>query len=170
MNQNDAEHHDMSEDNTAGEEKMTPVSEAIRYRKRAQQAEKQLAELTEELSQQRQRAETLDQQLSTVRRQQLLREALAAAGATDMEAAMLLGQSRLEGDEGADIAGVVEQLCAEKAYLFAAPGDRPGSGKTAGVRHRADSRISLDGAATRAAKSGNRADMQEYLRLRRAYV
>lgn len=170
MSQNDLDNHEPSDDNRTAEEKTVPVAEAIRYRKRAQQAEKQLAELNEELSQQRQRAETLDNQLSAMQRQQTLHAALAEAGATDMEAAMLLAEARLGANENADADAVVEQLRSEKAHLFAAPQQSPALSKTAAVRHRNGGRTSLDTAAAKAAQSGSRADMQEYLRMRRAYV
>lgn len=170
MSQNDVDNHDMSDDNGTADEKTVPVSEAIRYRKRAQQAEKQAAELAETLAQERQRIAALDQQLTAAQRQQTLRDALTAAGATDLEATMLLAQSRMDADGDADAASVVEQLRSDKAHLFAAaPGDAA-PGRTAGLRHRTDGRGALDSAAVRAARSGSRADMQDYLRTRRQFV
>lgn len=90
MSQTDSVNHGMSEDNGIAEDKTVPVSEAIRYRKRAQQAEKQLAELAESLSQARQHAAELDAQLAAQQRQQTLLETLTAAGATDLETTLLL--------------------------------------------------------------------------------
>ena len=49
MSPNEVVPHDLSEDNGNADDRMVPVSQAIRYRKRAQQAEKQLVELTDEL-------------------------------------------------------------------------------------------------------------------------
>lgn len=170
MSQNDVDNHDVSDDNGNADEKTVPVSEAIRYRKRAQQAEKQAAELAETLAQERQRIATLDQQLTAAQRQQTLRDALTAAGATDLEATMLLAQSRLEADGQADVSAVVEQLRSDKAHLFAAETGDAAPTKTAGLRHRTDGRGALDSAAARAARSGSRADMQEYLRTRRQFV
>ena len=170
MSQNDVEHHDLSDDNGSENEKTVPVTEAIRYRRRAQQAEKQLAEAQEELSQQRQHAEGLSEQLSAIKRQAALREALAEAGAVDMEAAMLLAQARLAEDNDAEPTAVIEQLRTDKAYLFAASQGTPATGKTAGLRHTVDPRAALHTAAQRAADSNSRTDMQAYLQARRAYV
>ena len=78
--------------------------------------------------------------------------------------------SRLEAGGDADVASVVEQLVADKAHLFAASAGDAAPVKTAGVRHRTDGRGALDSAAARAAQSGSRADMQDYLRTRRQYV
>lgn len=98
-------------------ERLVPVSEAIRYRKRAQAAEKELSELKELHDTQARELEQLKEQV----------EAEAAANAASMTQ------------------GVKET-------------------RTGGARNR------LEAAATRAAESGKRADVQEYLRLRRNYV
>ncbi|NLK42365.1 MAG: hypothetical protein GX298_09975, partial [Planctomycetes bacterium] len=95
MSQTDGEHLDVSEDNGNENEKLVPVTEAIRYRKRAQQAEKQLAEVQEQLSFQREQAAGLGEQLEALQRQNALREALIAAGTSDLETTLLLGQARL---------------------------------------------------------------------------
>ncbi len=152
------------------DEKTVPVAEAIRYRKRAQQAEKQLAEAQEELSQQRQHVEGLSEQLSAIKRQAALREALAEAGAVDMETAMLLAQARMTEDNDAEPTTVIEQLRSDKAYLFATPQRLAATSKTAGLRHTVNPGSTLQTAAQRAAESNSRADMQAYLQARRAFV
>jgi len=169
MSQNDVEHRGLSEDN-GNEEKTVPVSEAIRYRKRAQQAEQQLAEVQEALSQQRQQAEGLNQQLSALQQQHALREALHEAGTTDPETTLLLAQARLAADETDDAASVVQQLRRDKPHLFAASVNTAAPDKTAGLRHRSNGNEALNSAAARAAQSGSRTDLQHYLRVRRAYV
>ncbi len=169
MSQNDVEHHDLSEDN-GNAEKTVPVSEAIRYRKRAQQAEQHLAEVQDQLSQQRQQTEQLNQQLSALHQQQALREALHEAGTTDPETTLLLAQARLAADETEDAASVVQQLRRDKPHLFAASVNTAAPDKTAGLRHRRDGNEALTSAAARAAQSGNRADLQQYLRMRRRHV
>ena len=44
MSEKELEHQEVSED-TGGEDRLVPVGEAIKYRKRAQAAEKELSEL-----------------------------------------------------------------------------------------------------------------------------
>ena len=151
-------------------DKTVPVAEAIRYRKRAQSAEKALAEAQEALLQQRQAAEGLGEQLAAVRQEQALRAALTAAGTTDLETTLLLARARLDEDESADVEAVIEQLRSDKAHLFAADKQDAAPVRTAVLKHRSDPASTLDSAATQAAHSGSRADMQAYLRLRRNYV
>lgn len=169
MSQTDGEHLDVSEDNGNENEKLVPVTEAIRYRKRAQQAEKQLAEVQEQLSFQREQAAGLGEQLETLQRQNALREALIAAGTSDLETTLLLGQTRLAAEATNDAASVVQQLCIDKPHLFAKTANVPAPGKTAALRHRPDGKETLDNAAMRAVQSGSRADVQKYLQVRRRY-
>ncbi len=55
------------QEETGVSEKLVPVSEAIRYRKRAQAAEKELGELKERLEQQGGEAEQLKQTIETLK-------------------------------------------------------------------------------------------------------
>jgi len=66
---------------------------------------------------------------------------------------------------------VIEQLKKEKQYLFA-EGDRAaGAKKTSGVRDRVHNKhAALERAAKKAATTGNRADLQEYLKVRRSFM
>ena len=88
----------------------------------------------------------------------------------DLEATTLLAQARLEADDSAEVASVVQQLRRDKTYLFAEAKHDAAPVKTAGVKHRSDGTNALDSAAVQAARSGSRTDVQEYLRLRRNYV
>jgi hypothetical protein len=153
--------------------KLVPVAESIRYRKRAQSAEKKAEVLSEQLAQAKSQLTKLSEQLSSVQTEQKLMHKLAAAGTVDMETAVLIAKARLQGDEEADLEGVVEQLKKEKQYLF----DRNSDGstvkvtKTAGARQRVtNSQATLERAAKKAATTGNRTDLQEYLRLRRNFL
>jgi hypothetical protein len=114
----------------AGVEKLVPVSEAIRYRRRAQAAEKELGELKESYEKQEQELAALKEQAETL--ENTARQSLAAA-----------------------------------------PGSSPGNNhKTQAVKEARTmgTRSMLQHAAKQAAGSGSRADVQEYLRLRRQYV
>ena len=70
--------------------KLVPISESIRYRKRAQSAEKLSESLTEQLGQARDENEQITEQLEQVRLENDLMQRVIAAGAVDVEAAMLL--------------------------------------------------------------------------------
>jgi len=96
---------------------------------------------------------------------------LAEAGARDIETAVLVGMSRLMSSDGANVQAVVEEMKKEKAYLFG-DGDqkepRQLPRRTDGAKQRRESAAdALQRAAKRAAASGSRQDLQEYLRLRR---
>jgi hypothetical protein len=152
--------------------KLVPVAESIRYRKRAQSAEKKAEALSEELAEAKAKASEMATKLSNIQVEQELTRKLATAGAVDLETAVLLAEAKVGAGGQADLDGVVEQLKKEKQYLFA--GQQPAAAtatKTAGAKDRMqNSQSILERAAKRAATTGNRADLQEYLRLRRSFV
>jgi hypothetical protein len=151
--------------------KLVPVAESIRYRKRAQSAEKKVEALAEELAEAKTQAAKMSEQLKNVQTEQKLMRKLAAAGALDVEAAVLIARARIEDEPEADLDGVIEQLKKEKQYLFTNTGGTATAKKTAGAKERvASSQTILDTAARRAATTGNRADLQKYLRLRRNFI
>ncbi len=152
--------------------KLVPVAESIRYHKRAQSAEKKNEKLSAELEQTKAELSEAAEQLASIKTEQELIRKLSAAGASDLEAAVLLAKSRLEGSDNKDVDGCVEQLKKEKQYLFGRAGTvNLTVKKTAGVKSRTggqSGRIAgLEQAAKRAAGSGDRKDLQEYLKLRR---
>ena len=149
--------------------RLVPVAESIRYRKRAQSAEKKLEVLAEQLAQAQTQTAQLSEQLNSVQAEQKLVRQLAAAGAVDLETAMLIAKARMQGQTQVDATGVIEQLKKEKQYLFGGAGAAPA--KTAGARDRLTSNETiLERAAKKAATSGSRADLHEYLRLRRNFL
>ena len=151
--------------------RLVPVAESIRYRKRAQSAEKKLEVLAEQLAQAQTQTAQLSEQLSSVQAEQKLVRQLAAAGAVDLETAVLIAKARMQGQSQADVAGVIEQLKKEKQYLFGGGGGGATPAKTAGARDRVTSNETiLERAAKKAATTGSRADLHEYLRLRRNFL
>ncbi len=170
LSEDNAEH--VSDENL----KLVPVGESIRYRRRAQSAEKKAETLAEELAQAKTQISEMNEQLGNIQLEQKLVKKLSAAGVVDLEAAVLVAKARLTkggfdkltaGDE-ADLDGCVEQLKKEKQYLFGGSSNVTTSKKTAGARDRqANAQTGLERAAKRAAKSGSRTDLQEYLKLRR---
>jgi len=161
-----------SEDNA----KFVPVAESIRYRKRAQGAEKKVEELSTQLAEAKTEAAKLSEQLRDIETEQKLLRKLAAAGAVDLEAAVVIAKSRCDDSSGTDVDSVIEQLKKEKQYLFSGPGWGSGSGgntakKTAGAKEKvADGHTILEAAAKRAVTTGNRIDLHRYLRLRRNFL
>ena len=151
--------------------RFVPVSESIRYRKRAQSAEKKAESLAEQLAEARSQAAKLSEHLSDLQIEHELMHKLAAAGAVDLEAAVLMAKSRVAGRDNADLNGVVEQLKKEKQYLFGGASVPAAARKTAGAKERLqNSRTILETAAKKAATSGNRTDLHEYLKLRRNFL
>jgi len=160
-------------------EQLVPVSEAIRYRKRAQAAEQQVQELRARSGQQEREQQEMAARLTAARREAELTREMMKAGAVDVEAGVLLAGRRLEarseGDDERSIGEVISELRRERPWLFREAGSDGGggaAGPTAGVRGRqAGGQATLGrlgGLAQRAQESGTRRDMQEYLRLRRA--
>jgi predicted nucleic acid-binding Zn-ribbon protein len=158
---------EFSEETETHDEKLVPVMESIRYRRRAQTAEKRAAELETALTQSRSLNEQLEKQVKAAQVEQELMRRLAAEGTKDLETAVLIAKSRLNGTADPDIDAVIEKLRREKQFLFAQR-DAAAGGKTAGVRERGSGAPSqLDRAAKAAASTGRRSHLQEYLKLRR---
>lgn len=173
MNQIENENLSTSEEETAQDPKLVPVVESIRYRKRAQSAEQRAALLEEELTQSQATISHLNDQLHDIQADQELSSELAIAGATDIETAVLLVKAKLEKEPKADATTVISRLRKEKRYLFAdnVRGNVTAAEKTAGARDKIPSATSaLQRAAKKASNTGSRADLQEYLKLRRNFV
>lgn len=166
MSQIDHEEDVLSETNA----KLVPVSEAIRYRKRAQTAEKENEILAEELADTKAERDQMAEQLSDVESERELIHKLASAGAVDMETAVLVAKVRLESDSEIDLDGCIEQLKKQKRYLFESGSKAVGARRSSPAKEHESHSRSLESAAKRAATSGSRTDLQEYLRLRRNFV
>ena len=170
MSQNDTEIESSDEQEQRGE-KLVDVSEAIRYRKRAQIAEQKKTLLEQELAEQRSEVEKLSKNVSQMTVERQLIEKFVSAGVRDLEAAVIIGRNRLEKDSQVTAEDVVEQIRKEKSYLF---NDGPAatvSAKTSGVKDKLSGTTgTLERAAKKAIKSSSRADLQEYMRTRRNFV
>jgi hypothetical protein len=165
----------LSEDITGASDndnmKLVPVTESIRYRKRAQSAEKKVEALMEQLAEAKLQVKSVSEQLSDIQAEQKLTRKLAAAGTVDMETAVLLAKAKMEGQMEADLDSVIEQLKNEKQYLFGSVSGAVTVKKTAGAKERmTNNQTVLERAAKKAATTGNRTDLQEYLKLRRNFL
>jgi hypothetical protein len=149
------------------EVKLVPVGESIRYRKRAQGAEKRVEELAGELADARAEATRLADEMKATQREQELMRRLASEGTRDLEAAMLIVKARLAGTDKADLNGVVEQLKKEKQYLFGEKTSGSVAVRTSPAKEQRNGAGALERAAKRAAGTGSRSDLQEYMRKRR---
>jgi hypothetical protein len=170
MAENDLDNQVTSEDEGLGSEKLVPVSESIRYRKRAQNAEKRISSLEQQLDEALEQNKQLTEQLSGKELEQELIRKLTTAGAGDLETAVLLAKTRLRESGDAEVDSVIEQLRKDKGFLFSDIRSGAAS-KTAGVKAESPSgQRGLERAAKKAAASGNRVDLQEYLKVRRQFV
>lgn len=146
-------------------DRLVPVSEAIRYRRRAQQAEQQFEQMRRELEQTRQRLAETDAQVTRLERRQRIDQLLAESDTIDMQAARLLTESAIEAMDEPDVEAAVADLRRHKPYLF-------GRSSLAGAPTMGtDGVIEADVVSTaqqEATTSGHRRDLLRYLRLRRA--
>ena len=153
------------EEATADQDRLVPVTEAIRYRKRAQAAEQQLTGLQAQLDEAQQRVEQAEQTISSLERRQRIDALLAEADAIDIDAARLLTEAAVQSMDEPDVAEAVEDLRRHKPFLF-----QPDSGQVDGLAL-APQIEGLDDplaqAAEQAQHSGDRRDLLRYLRLRR---
>jgi len=171
MTEFDQKVENVSEDTSMGEEKFVPVAEAIRYRRRAQAAEKELAETQRKLQETETQKSQLEQQLSRTKQEQSLKGKLLAAGAADAETVLLVVKDRLAQDEKADTDKVIEQLRREKPYLFETLSGTTTFSATRGTKDKlAATQQSLKTAATKAAQTAGRTELMEYMKNRRKFV
>ena len=124
-----------------------------------------------QLAQANQQIAQMSRDLEDLQIAQKLTHKLAAAGAIDLEAAVLVAKARIGDTAQADIDACVAQLRKEKAYLFGGSTETTASRKTASARDRATTgQTALEQAAQKAAKTGSRADLHHYLKLRRNFL
>ena len=121
-----------------------------------------------QLAEANQRIAQMSRELDNLQTEQKLTHKLAAAGVIDLETAVLVAKARTNGKDPAQIDACIAQLRKEKAYLFGPPADATASRRTAGVKDRTTAcGTALEQAAQKAAQTGSRADLLQYLRLRR---
>ena len=159
------------EEDSPQEERLVPMSESIRYRKRAQSAERKVAMLEEEVAKAKSQNEELCEKVGRIELENRLVTKLISAGVSDLEAAVSIAKARMEGRSDSDVDDVVEQLRSEKQYLFLSGDLSASPSKTSGVKQKNSGGQSIvERAAQRAARSGHRGDLLEYLKLRRGVM
>ncbi len=150
--------------NTA--DKLVPVGEAIRYRKRAQAAEQQLERLNEELRDVGVKLDEANQTITGLERRQQADALLLDADAIDLEAARLLTEQAVLTMDEPDIKMAVDDLRRHKPYLFRHRHDPDHSAMAPAIQ--STGHDPAEQAAQNAARTGDRRDLLRYLRLRRA--
>ena len=150
---------------SAEQDKLVPVAEAIRYRKRAQAAEQQLEALRAQLDQAHQRFEQAEQTIDSLERKQRIDALLTEADAIDIDAARLLTEAAVQGMDEPDVAEAVDDLRRHKPFLFHP--DASGAAGLALAPQIQGHDDPLAQAAEQAQHSGDRRDLLRYLRLRR---
>lgn len=171
MSEVDSVSQGLSEDESLGADRLVPVGESIRYRKRAQTAERKLQEISEQLSESKVDGEKLKVELEAMRLDRKLSSCLVSAGVNDLETAMLVARERMDGKGVEDVDSVVEQVRNEKVYLFGGFEMPAAAERTSGIKDRSSAgKGVLESVAKRAAVSGSRSDVQEYMRVRRRFV
>jgi len=144
-------------------DKLVPVGEAIRYRKRAQTAEQQLGELHDRLADLQSRFDDSQQTITSLERRQKIDALLTDSDAIDLEAARLLTEISVSQMDEPDVIAAVSDLRRQKPYLFR---HRPSLTHSAMSPH-IDAPSTQQAAAERAVATGDRRDLLDYLRLRR---
>jgi hypothetical protein len=126
---------------------------------------------TEQLAEANHKIAQMSHDLDELQKEQRLTHKLAAAGAVDLETAVLVARARMEGKPPADMDGCVAQLKKEKAYLFGGPTETAAPRRTVPAKDRgAAGATALEQAAQKAAQTGSRADLHHYLKLRRSLL
>lgn len=149
--------------------RLVSVSEAIRYRKRAQAAERDLAQTRARLEEATRQAQAAQQRLAQVERRAAIDAGLVESGATDLEAARLLVESALNEGE-ADVAAAIENVRRRRPQMFRTNHSAPRHTAAMGpaVRTTPETGRDLDRAAIAARRSGHNADVMHYMNLRRS--
>lgn len=150
------------------DDKQVPVSEAIRYRKRAQAAEQQLGEVQSQMQAMQAKYDEAQQTITQLERRQRIDALLAESEAIDLDAARLLTERAVQEMDEPDVQAAVADLRRHKPYLFR---KRTSEGH-GGMAPRLDDEAmpAAEDLAHRAAVSGDRRDLLRYLRLRRQHT
>lgn len=150
------------------ESRTVPVTEAIRYRKRAQHAEQQLHDTQQELQALSTQLAEAQAGLAKLERSRTLDALLHEAEAIDLEAARALVEPQLDADDSPlVVAQLVTDLRRRKPYLFRHHAEAAFADAMAPHADPAEEQDPLHASAERALETGRRRDLLAYLRLRR---
>lgn len=149
---------------------LVPVTEAKKYRKRAQSAEQSLRDVEEQLNEKDKRVEELEQTITELERKQRIDALLIESEAIDLEAARLLTEVAVRQMDEPDVVSAVAELKRTRPFLFRAVYQSRANGSGAMSARTESNRRAVtdaDQAAAEATETGQRNDLLRYLRLRR---
>ncbi len=142
-----------------------PVAQAMRYRKRAQQAEQELAMVKSKLDEMQSQLSASKQTIDQLERRQRIEAELAEEEALDVEAARLLTEVAVQQMREPDVKLAVADLKRHKPWLF---GQKRGATAGAMPARKMSAQVpEALVAAEKAASTGDRRDLLRYLKLRR---
>lgn len=152
-------------DDPTSDEKVVPLSELIRARRRAQEAEAQAIALQDRVVELEKVLAEARSAMDAIERRQQIDLALLEADAIDLESARLLTELALGQMDDSDIHAAVNELRQRKPFMFNARRSRLGSAMSGTPRQAADS---LADVAEEAARTGDRKALLRYLQIRRS--
>ncbi len=151
-------------ENENASEKLVPVTEAIRYRRRAQAAEQSLQEMRSTLDKMKSDLDAANQTIDRLDRRGKIDALLREADTIDLEAGRLLTEIAIDSMAQPDVRAAVDELRRAKPYLF----HRRASNASGALAPAAEESFSPTHAAAQdALHTGDRRDLLRYLRLRR---
>ena len=145
-------------------DRLVPVTEAIRYRKRAQSAEGQIDQIKGALQDAKAELTQARRTIDGLERRQRIDQMLAESDTVDIEVARLLTEVAVEMMEEPDVRAAIDDLRRQKPYLFRR---RESQTSAMTARPKKGGSHPADDAAAHAATTGDRRDLLAYLRLRR---
>ncbi len=168
------ESDDVSQQHTT-DAQLVPVTEAIRYRKRAQAAEQKITELIDRLSTAEQHLEDARKTVDEAEQRYRIEQLLVEADAIDIETARLLTEATLAQMSEPDIQSAIDDIRSSKQFLFRQSRQKHNTpqsvtaASSGAIRPATGSgtQISLHDAARSAVTTGSREDLMQYMRLRR---
>jgi hypothetical protein len=158
-----------SSSSSSSAQRVVPVAEAKKYRKRAQSAEQSLEDVQRELQAKSQRVMELEETIAELERRSAIDQLLIEAEAIDLEAARLLTESAVRQMDESDVAEAVAELKRAKPFLFRQrkPSASNMSARIDGANGAHAASDAIEHAAAEAHATGDRTDLLRYLRLRR---
>ncbi len=148
-------------------ERLVPVSEAKKYRKRAQAAEKTLEDFKVELAEKNETLRKQRQTITDMQQQRLIDESLVDSEAIDLETTRLLTEMALSEMAEPNVEQAVAQLRQRKPFLFRSTARGATALSPKAENNQTSLARSMEHAAAEAHSSGNRTALLRYLRLRR---
>lgn len=157
-------------DESSSPERLVPVSEARKYRKRAQQAEQQLRALQREVQEHETRLREREEMIRDLDQARAIDAALIESNVIDLEAARLLAELELADADEPTVDDAIDELKRRRPYLFTSHSSAPRSSGAQSPAHEPAAPDETNRSANEAASTGRREDLLRYLRLRRKHA